>query len=116
VALLALTPLGALPVWLVPLAWVLGAAGMGIGMSSMSVLTLRLSPPGEQGRSSSALQLGDALGALLGIGVAGALFSLAGARAESAAPYVLVWGVLAGAALSASLIARRVKPARGGGA
>ncbi len=112
VGLLALTPLGAVPVWLVPLAWVLGAAGMGIGMSSMSVLTLRLSPPGEQGRSSSALQLGDALGSLLGIGVAGALFSAAHGQAASAAPYVLVWGVLAVAALSASLVARRVKPAR----
>jgi MFS family permease len=109
---LALTPLGGVPAWVVPLAWIVAAVGMGTGMSSMNVLTLRLSPPGEEGRSSSALQLGDALGSLLGIGVAGALFSAAHARAAEAAPYVLVWGVLGVAGLTASLVARRVKPAR----
>ena len=48
VLLLAVTPLGSLPAWLVPLAWVVCACGMGLGMSSMSVLMLRLSPPGEE--------------------------------------------------------------------
>jgi MFS family permease len=108
---LALTPLGSAPAWLVPLAWILAATGMGTGMSSMNVLTLRLSPTGEEGRSSSALQLGDALGSLLGIGVAGALFSAAHAQAAQAAPYVLVWGVLGFAGLAASLVARRVRTA-----
>jgi MFS family permease len=112
VLVLALTPLAGAPPWLVPVAWIVGASGMGTGMSSMNVLTLRLSPPGEEGRSSSALQLGDALGSLLGIGVAGALFSAAHAQAAQAAPYVLVWGVLGLAGLLASLVARRVKPAR----
>jgi hypothetical protein len=96
----------------VPLAWILAATGMGTGMSSMNVLTLRLSPPGEEGRSSSALQLGDALGSLLGIGVAGALFSAAHAAAAQATPYALVWGALGLAGLVASLVARRVRPAR----
>jgi MFS family permease len=109
---LAVTPLGAVPAWLVPMAWILAATGMGTGMSSMNVLMLRLSPAGEEGRSSSALQLGDALGSLLGIGVAGALFSAAHAAAAHATPYVLVWGVLGLAGLTASLVARRVKPAR----
>ncbi len=109
---LALTPLGSVPAWVVPLAWILAAAGMGTGMSSMNVLTLRLSPAGEEGRSSSALQLGDALGSLLGIGLAGALFSTAHAEATQAGPYVLVWGVLGVAGLTAALVARRVKPAR----
>jgi MFS family permease len=112
VLLLALTPLAGMPAWLVPVAWIVGAGGMGTGMSSMSVLTLRLSPPGEEGRSSSALQLGDSLGSLLGIGVAGALFSAAHAAAAQATPYVLVWGVLGFAGLAASVVARRVKPAR----
>jgi MFS family permease len=116
VALLAVTPLGAVPVPLVPVAWILGATGMGLGMSSMSVLTLRLSTPGEEGRNSSALQLGDALGSLLGIGVAGALFSAAHAEAAQATPYVLVWSVLAAAGFVGALVARRVKPARDGAA
>jgi MFS family permease len=111
VALLAVMPLGAVPVAFVPVAWVLAAAGMGLGMSSMSVLTLRLSAPGEQGRNSSSLQLGDALGSLLGIAVAGALFSAAGSRATEAGPYVLIWVVLGAAGLTAALVARRVRPA-----
>jgi MFS family permease len=109
---LAATPLGAVPAWLVPVAWIIAAMGMGTGMSTMNVLMLRLSPAGEEGRSSSALQLGDALGSLLGIGVAGALFSAAHAAAAEATPYVLVWGVLGLAGLTASLVARRVRPAR----
>lgn len=109
---LAVTPLDAVPAWVVPLAWIVAATGMGTGMSTMNVLTLRLSPPGEEGRSSSALQLGDALGSVLGIGVAGALFSAAHAQATQAAPYVLVWAVLGLAGLLAALVARRVKPAR----
>jgi hypothetical protein len=109
---LALTPLGTVPAWAVPVAWVLAATGMGTGMSSMNVLTLRLSPAGEEGRSSSALQLGDALGSLLGIGLAGALFSAAHAQAAQAAPYVLVWAVLGVTGLLAALVARRVRPTR----
>jgi MFS family permease len=83
---LAVTPVGAVPAWLVPVAWIIAATGMGTGMSTMNVLMLRLSPAGEEGRSSSALQLGDALGSLLGIGVAGALFSAAHAAAAQATP------------------------------
>jgi len=110
---LAVTPVGAVPAWLVPVAWIIAATGMGTGMSTMNVLMLRLSPAGEEGRSSSALQLGDALGSLLGIGVAGALFSAAHAAAAQATPYVLVWAVLGLAGLTASLVARRVRPAGG---
>ncbi len=112
VLLLALTPLGAVPPAVVPVAWIVAAAGMGTGMSSMSVLTLRLSPAGEEGRSGAALQIGDALGGLLGIALAGALFSAApGGSAASAAPYVLVWAVLGGVGLSAAAVALRVRRA-----
>lgn len=65
----AVPPLAALPVW------TLGGLGMGIAMSSTSVLTLDLSPAGEQGRSSASLQLADALGSVVGIGTAGAVFA-----------------------------------------
>lgn len=58
----------------VPL-WIVTAFGMGMGMSSTSVLTLRLSAPGEQGRNSSGLQLSDAVGSAFGIGLTGAAFA-----------------------------------------
>jgi len=113
VLLLALTPLGALPAWLVPLAWVVAACGMGLGMSSMSVLILRLSPPGEEGRSSAALQVGDSLGSLLGIGLAGALFSTLHTPAFPAGDaFGVVWLVMGVVGVVAALASLRVRPRR----
>ncbi|GAB6898658.1 MFS transporter [Kineosporia succinea] len=76
-ALFGLTLLTSPPTsgWLVLPLWAACAVGMGLAISSTGVLTLRYSEPGQQGRNSSALQLSDALGAALGIGVAGAAFS-----------------------------------------
>ncbi|MGZ4602317.1 MAG: MFS transporter [Kineosporiaceae bacterium] len=111
VLLLAVTPLGAVPVLLVPAAWIVAAAGMGLGMSSMSVLTLRLSPPGEEGRSSSGLQVGDALGSLLGIALAGTLFSaLHTPRFPDAGTYSVVWLVMGAVGLLAAAASQRVAP------
>ncbi len=111
VLLLAVTPLGSLPAWLVPLAWVVTASGMGLGMSSMSVLTLRLSPPGEEGRSSAALQLGDSLGALLGIGLAGAIFSsLHASSISEGGAFGIVWLVMGVVGLLGAGASLRVRP------
>jgi MFS family permease len=64
-----ITPWAAMPIWAVT------AFGMGIAMSSTSVLVLRLSEPGLEGRNSAALQLSDSLGGALGIGLTGAAFA-----------------------------------------
>jgi MFS family permease len=63
------------PAWLAIPCWVFTALGMGLGMSTTSVLTLRYSAPGEQGRNSSGLQLSDSLGSTVGIGLTGAAFA-----------------------------------------
>ncbi|TDB88751.1 MFS transporter [Actinomadura sp. 7K534] len=65
--------------WLTAPAWVIGGAGMGFAISSLSVLLLDLSPAGEQGVNSSALQISDTLGSSLVVGVAGALVAGFGA-------------------------------------
>jgi MFS family permease len=109
---LAGTPLGAVPALLVAVAWIIAAGGMGLGMSSMSVLTLWLSPSGAEGRSSSALQVGDALGSLLGIGLSGALFSaLQTSAVPEAGAYTVVWLVMGLVGLLAGLASLRVRPA-----
>ncbi|HEV7936207.1 MAG TPA: MFS transporter [Actinomadura sp.] len=59
--------------WLAVPAWMVAGAGMGLAYSSLSVLTLNLSAPADQGANSAALQISDTLGAALVIGVAGAL-------------------------------------------
>lgn len=111
---LVLTPLGDVPWWTVSLVWVLAGFGMGLAMSSTSVLTLRLSPPGEAGRNGSALQIGDALGSVVGIGVAGAVFAALydPAGPSGGGPFALIWAVLGGGALLAALVSRRVARAR----
>ncbi|TYC15205.1 MFS transporter [Actinomadura syzygii] len=59
--------------WLAAPAWIIGGAGMGFAIGSLSVLLLDLSPEEEQGVNSSALQIGDTLGSSLVVGAAGAL-------------------------------------------
>ena len=54
-------------------AWALAGSGMGIAYSPLSVTTLTLAAPGEEGRATSALQLCDVLGSAIGTGVAGAI-------------------------------------------
>ena len=49
--------------------------GMGLGMASMSVLTLEMSPREQHASASSSLQLGDVLGATLGLTLIGAVFA-----------------------------------------
>jgi MFS family permease len=56
--------------------WLFAGLGMGMAYSSTSVLALLLAPKGEEGRASSALQLCDGLGGVLGIGIAGAIFAV----------------------------------------
>jgi MFS family permease len=80
-------------------AQVLAGLGMGLAMSSTSVLSLQLSSAADQGRTSSSLQLADALGSVLGIAAAGAVFAALHHQQGSDVPvYVLIWSVLAGVA------------------
>ena len=61
--------------YLVGLATALSGLGMGLAMSSTSVLSLGLSPVSDHGRTSSSLQLSDVLGSVMGISAAGAVFA-----------------------------------------
>jgi MFS family permease len=88
--------------WLVVGGWAVAGFGIGLAYPMLSVLTLQLSPPAEQGRHASALQLSDALCSSAALAVAGALFAAAGAHG------FLGVLVLSGAlALAGALLARR---------
>jgi MFS family permease len=63
-----------LPVSLV--GWAVTGFGMGMIYASLSVLTLSLSAPHEQGANTSALQLSEALSVTTALAVSGALFAL----------------------------------------
>ncbi|MEH3075150.1 MAG: MFS transporter [Quadrisphaera sp.] len=132
VGLLVLPSLHLLPGMAVLAVWAVGGLGMGLTLSSTSVLTLSMSPPDLRGRHSAALQLSDALGAVVGIGVAGAVFAarlgsapdlhasataatgdLAGASSDGGVTFALVFGGLSLVGLLAAAVALRVRPAGG---
>ncbi|WP_212909307.1 MFS transporter [Streptomyces sp. TS71-3] len=68
----------AVPVWIVALAWGVGCLGMGLVISSTSVLLLKLSAPHEAGANSAALQISDGLSNALLLAAGGAAFAALG--------------------------------------
>ncbi|MFG2134079.1 MFS transporter [Streptomyces sp. NPDC048751] len=70
--------LPAVPVWVVAVAWAFGCFGMGLVISSTSVLLLHLSAPEEAGTNSAALQISDGLSNVLLLAAGGAAFAALG--------------------------------------
>ena len=70
-------------------AWVVGGFGIGLVYPTLSVLTLEISRPGEQGMNSSALQLGEMVFTVVAIAVTGALFLAFGYATAFAATVLL---------------------------
>ncbi|MER6128102.1 MFS transporter [Streptomyces sp. NPDC001795] len=66
------------PVWTVAVAWGFGCFGMGLVISSTSVLMLHLSAPEEAGANSAALQISDGLSNVLLLAAGGAAFAALG--------------------------------------
>ncbi len=66
------------PVWTVAVAWAFGCFGMGLVISSTSVLLLQLSAPEQAGTNSAALQMSDGLSNALLLAGGGAAFAALG--------------------------------------
>jgi MFS family permease len=94
------------PAWLIYPVWVAGGSGMGLAMSSLSVLLLSFSPPAERGVNSSALQLSDSVASALCIGLGGALVAASArgvlplGRAAGALDLLMVLVAVGGAILA----------------
>ncbi|MFD8154498.1 MFS transporter [Streptomyces sp. NPDC059720] len=71
------------PVWTVAVAWAFGCFGMGLVISSTSVLLLKLSAPEEAGSNSAALQISDGLSNVVLLSAGGAAFAALGGGAVS---------------------------------
>jgi MFS family permease len=76
--------------------WIAAGFGMGALFPTLSVLTLELSPPTQQGLNASALQLCDSLFTATVLAVGGSIFAALLVRAPS-------WAYLSGFAFSALL-------------
>ncbi|TMR11108.1 MFS transporter [Nonomuraea turkmeniaca] len=63
------------PVALAYPSWIITGFGIGLVYPTLSVLTLELSAPGEQGKNSSALQVGESVFSVVAVAVTAALFA-----------------------------------------
>ncbi|MCU1452427.1 MAG: arabinose efflux permease family protein [Acidimicrobiales bacterium] len=99
----------ALPAWVAILAWSTAGFGMGLAYSPLSVTTLGLAQPGQEGVASSQLHLCDVLGVSIGTGIGGILLAFANGRGWSVEVGVaLAFGVALAMALLGTLAARRL--------
>jgi MFS family permease len=96
-------------------AWAVAGLGIGTAYAPLSVTTLDLAAPGEEGQATSALQLCDVLGQAIGTGVAGAIVAAAAAGIGHGPGVALAFafgivvaliGVIVGARLPGQLTSR----------
>jgi MFS family permease len=110
------------PAWTVAVSWCVGGTGMGLAISALSVLLLRLSPAEEAGTNSAALQVSDALSNVVLVGAAGTVFTALGGGSTTAttaspshpAAFAAVFLPAAAIALLGATTAPRLRPKSGG--
>lgn len=110
------------PVWTVAVAWAFGCFGMGLVISSTSVLLLKLSAPEEAGTNSAALQISDGLSNVVLLSAGGAAFAALGGGAVShtathssgshPAAFTAVFLPMAGVALAGAWVSTRLRERR----
>jgi MFS family permease len=89
-------------------AWAVAGLGIGIAYPTLSVLTLELSAPTEEGNNTSALQVNDALLQAITLALSGTVFAALVERSH-VAPYLAGFAIAAAAAGAGALLAPRVR-------
>jgi MFS family permease len=89
--------------------WIVAGIGIGMAYPTLSVLTLELSAPSEEGRNTSALQVNDSLLQSITLAVSGTVFAALVARSHSA-PYLAGFLIAASVAALGAILATRVRP------
>ncbi|WP_207782796.1 MFS transporter [Phytoactinopolyspora limicola] len=105
IAALGLVLLPAVPAFVAAAAWAVGAVGMGMAMSSLSVLLFQLSPPEDHGSNSAALQMCDNIGTITFVGLAGTIFGSGHGSETASTTSVPLWVYAVILALMATLAA-----------
>jgi MFS family permease len=112
IAIVAAALLAPLSVWLAPVGWLVGGAGIGLSYSAGGLICFAAAPPGREGEVSGELQLAEALSAAAGTGLGGALLAaLARTGVEPRAAYAAVFAVTFAVALAGAALAPRSAPA-----
>jgi MFS family permease len=100
-----------MPPFMAAIGWLVAGLGMGLGITSLSVLVLELSPVEEQGANAAAMQVSDALGSIVLIGAAGAIFAgLHTAGHDNSGVFLLIFAVMAVVAAAGAVLAPRARP------
>jgi hypothetical protein len=81
---------------------------MGLGMASVSVVSLRLARPEDRGSVSASLQLCDTLASTLTIALGSAVYAV-GRTSDEPRAFAVILVVMAGLALLGSLAAVRMR-------
>ncbi|VXB18256.1 MFS transporter [Aeromicrobium sp. 9AM] len=108
-----LTLTDAVPVLVIAAGWSVGGLGMGLGASTLGVLLLDHSAPGEQGANSAAMQTSDAVVQSLVLAIGSVVFAIM-LGVDEMTGYVLVFALASATALCALLVSVRVVEAGDG--
>lgn len=106
VGLIAFVP--TLPYVLVAVSWIFAGLGMGLATSSTSLAVMSLSAVAEQGRNASSLNVSDALGSGIFVGLAGTVFAAVQPSGNLALTFGLVELSMAVVALLSVLTSLRI--------
>jgi len=101
-----------LPYHLVAVGWIFSGLGMGLATSSTSLAVMTLSEAAVQGRNGSSLNLSDALGAGLFLGVSGTIFAGLHEVADLSVTFGAVLGSMTMVAALAALASLRIGAVR----
>lgn len=112
IAVLPTTMVPAVTPWAVIGIWALAATGMGLSMTTSNVVVMDLSEPAEQGRNGAALQVGESVGSITGVALAGAVHNALVLRYSPEITFSALWWALACCCLPAVLLAVRARSAR----
>lgn len=104
-----LTLVDQVPVVVVAIVWAIGGLGMGMAASTLGVLLLDHSAPGEQGANSAGMQTSDAVAQSLVLALGSVVFAVM-LTVDELAAYVLVFALAACVGGLAVLMSGRVVP------
>jgi hypothetical protein len=107
--------LPAVPSWWVAPGWILAGFGMGLATAGTALAVIRLSRVSEQGRNASSLNLSDALGSAVFVGVSGTLFATLHPVTEAPLTFGTVLLTMSAVALLAVATSLRITPLRDSG-
>jgi MFS family permease len=125
IAAVPLTLDHAVPVWIVAVAWCTAGLGMGLAISTLTVLMMRMSRPQDAGTNSAALQVSDALANVVLVAAAGTAFAALGGGSTAPsvtatavvghpAAFAAVFLPVAALALAGAVVAARLRTGRPG--